>query len=228
MWAACHSDTWAFPRKPAKSSECRWVITFGSSLTTVQHKLQAFITVVCVQSSFPSSIGCHGIVYLVWECIFLLLIPSASVFIVLCCCQDLDLWGILNWWDSPLLLLWQWPPTEHFWPHWLYRIQTFVKEKVKHMCNSLSKQNHRTLCSPGEVKLSRQQSTNLPWNPADIHGAQGIYPRGRHLWFWSELVKQLFSWLPWNLVSTSELIVKTLLITYVKFTYYFQFLLLFG
>lgn len=96
------------------------------------------------------------------------------------------------------------------------------------MCNSLSKQNHRTLCSPGEVKLSRQQSTNLPWNPADIHGAQRIYPWGRHLWFWSELVKQLFSWLPWNLVSTSELIVKTLLITYVKFTYHFQFLLLFG
>lgn len=166
MWAACHSDTWAFARKPAKSSECRWVITFGSSLTTVQHRLQAFITVVCVQSSFPSSIGHHDIVYLLWVCIFLFLIPSASVVIVLCCCQDLDLWGILNWWDSPLLLLWQWPPTEHFWPHWLYRIQTSVKEKVKHMCNSLFKHNCCTLCSPGEVNLSRQQSTNLPWNPA--------------------------------------------------------------
>lgn len=49
MWAVCHADTWAFPRKPAKSSECRWVITFWFSLTTVPHRLQAFITIVCVQ-----------------------------------------------------------------------------------------------------------------------------------------------------------------------------------
>ncbi len=49
MWAACHIDTRAFSRKPAKSSECRWVITFWLSLTAIPHRLQAFITIVYVQ-----------------------------------------------------------------------------------------------------------------------------------------------------------------------------------
>lgn len=53
MWADCHCDTWAFPRKPAKSCGCRWVITFWFSLTTATHRLHTFVTVCSVK--FPSS-----------------------------------------------------------------------------------------------------------------------------------------------------------------------------
>lgn len=174
MWAVCHTDTRAFPRNPAKSSEWRWVITFCFSLTAVPHSLQAFITIAYVQCEI--SIISHGAVILFicfWHSVFAFTDSFFTCHHVLCRCQDLALWGVFIWWDSPLLLLWQWPLTEYFWPHWPLAFEYWHLEAGK--CEAHAQFSYkqgiknRTLFSPCKEKemldpIFRQQLNGFQWN----------------------------------------------------------------
>lgn len=136
MWAVCHTDTWSFPRKPAKSSECCWVITFWFSLTTRQASGFHHCSMYFRCLSWHRNVAFGTLFYFTDS---LCVCPHA-----LWCFQDVALWSMLNWWDLPQLLLWQWPLTEYFWAHWPLAVaqERWPFWRVKHICCSLKKKKN--------------------------------------------------------------------------------------